>query len=54
MSWGVATTVGIDLSISSYVTFNKGGASADAENNLLQETGFNILQENGGLIILDQ
>lgn len=53
MSWGVALRNGVAIGIGSIVSLLSGYADATAQGNLLTENGNNLVQENGGLILLE-
>lgn len=53
MSWGVALRNGVAIGIGSIVSLLSGYADATVQGNLLCEDGNNLVQENGGLILLE-
>ena len=53
MGFGGALRNGISLGLGSIISFLSGYASATVQNNLLAENGDNLVQENGGLLLLE-
>jgi hypothetical protein len=53
MSFGVGTRAAIALGLGGLISFFSGYASDNSQNNLEQENGFNLLQENSSLILLE-
>ena len=52
MSWGVALRNGVAIGLGSVVSLLSGYADAVVQGNLLCENGDNLVQEDGGLILL--
>ena len=44
---------GVSIGLGSVISFLSGYADATAQNNLLTEIGNNLVQEDGGLILLE-
>jgi hypothetical protein len=53
MSFGVALRNSLALGLGGIATLFSGRASEQAQNNLLCENGDNLVQEDGGLILLE-
>ena len=53
MSFGVALRNSLALGLGGIVSLFSGRASEQAQSNLLCENGDNLVQEDGGLIILE-
>jgi enterochelin esterase-like enzyme len=53
MSWGVATRTAVGLSLGGIVSFVAGYASDIIFGNLETEAGQNLVQEDGGLLLLE-
>ena len=53
MSFGVALRNSLALGLGGSVSLFSGRASEQAQSNLLCENGDNLVQEDGGLIILE-
>lgn len=53
MGFAGALRNGIAIGLGSIVSFLSGYASAAVQNNLLTEIGNNLVQEDGGLILLE-
>ena len=53
MSFGVAFRNAVALGLGGIATLFSGRASEQAQNNLLTESGDNLVQEDGGLILLE-
>ena len=53
MSFGVALRNSLALGLGGIVTLFSGPASEQAQSNLLCENGDNLVQEDGGLILLE-
>lgn len=53
MSWGVALRNGVAIGLGSIVSLLSGYADATVQGNLLTEIGNNLVQEDGGLILLE-
>lgn len=53
MSWGVALRNGVAIGLGSVISFLSGDANAVVQSNLLTEDGDNLVQEDGGLILLE-
>lgn len=52
MSWGVGLRTGVAVGLGSIATFFSGYGRDQAENNLITEAGANLVQEDGGFIIV--
>ena len=52
MSFGVALRNDVAIGLGGIASFLSGYADAAVQNNLLAETGSNLVQEDGGLILL--
>jgi hypothetical protein len=52
MSWGVALRNGVAIGVGSIISLLSGYADAVVQGNLLCENGDNLVQEDGGLILL--
>ena len=52
MSFGVALRNAVAIGLGGIASFLSGYASEAVQNNLLAETGSNLVQEDGGLILL--
>ena len=52
MSFGVALRNAVAIGLGVIVSLLSGYASEAVQNNLLAETGSNLVQEDGGLILL--
>jgi len=48
-----ATRNGVSIGLGTIISFLSGYADATVQNNLLTEIGNNLVQENGGLILLE-
>ena len=53
MSFGIAVRNGIALGLGSVISFLSGYADATVQSNLLTEDSDNLVQEDGGLILLE-
>ena len=53
MSFGIAVRNGIAIGLGSVISFLSGYADATVQSNLLTEDSDNLVQENGGLILLE-
>jgi len=53
MSWGVALRNGVAIGLGSIVSLLSGYADATVQGNLLTESGENLVQEDGGLLLLE-
>lgn len=53
MGFGGALRNGIALGLGSIVSFLSGYADAVIQSNLLTEIGDNLVQEDGGLLLLE-
>lgn len=54
MSWGVALQNGIAIGLGAVVTLFSGTLDSGASvGNLLTETGDNLTQEDGGMLLLE-
>ena len=53
MSFGIGVRNSIAIGISGLVSLSGGRQSELAQNNLLTESSDNLVQEDGGLIILE-
>jgi hypothetical protein len=53
MSFGVALRNSLALGLGGIVSLFSGRASEQAQSNLLCENGDNLVQEDGGLILLE-
>lgn len=53
MSWGVALRNGVAIGLGSIVSLLSGYADATVQGDLLTEIGDNLVQEDGGLILLE-
>lgn len=53
MSFGVALRNALGLGLGGIVSLFSGRASEQAQSNLLCENGDNLVQEDGGLILLE-
>ena len=51
--FGMPIRNGVSIGLGSVISFLSGYADATAQNNLLTEIGNNLVQENGGLILLE-
>ena len=51
--FGMPIRNGVSIGLGSIISFLSGYADATAQNNLLTENGNNLVQENGGLILLE-
>ena len=51
--FGIPIRNGVSIGLGSVISFLSGYADATAQNNLLTEIGDNLVQENGGLILLE-
>ena len=51
--FGIAIRNGVAIGLGNIVSFLSGYADATVQNNLLTEIGDNIVQEDGGLILLE-
>lgn len=52
MSWGVGLRTGVAIGLGSIATFFSGYGRDQAENNLLTESGNNLIQEDGSFILV--
>jgi hypothetical protein len=52
MSWGVGLRTGVAVGLGSIATFFSGYGRDQAENNLITESGNNLIQENGSFILV--
>lgn len=52
MSWGIGDRVGIAIGIGSLATFFSGYGRDQEFGNLATEAGDNLVQEDGGFIIV--
>jgi hypothetical protein len=52
MSWGVGLRTGIAVGLGSIATFFSGYGRDQEFNNLITESGNNLVQEDGGFIIV--
>jgi len=50
--FGIPIRNGVSIGLGSIVSFLSGYADATVQNNLLTEISNNLVQENGGLILL--
>ena len=53
MSNTIATRNGVAVGLGSVISFLSGYADATVQNNLLTENSDNLVQEDGGLILLE-
>lgn len=53
MSFGIAVRNGIAIGLGSVISFLSGYADATVQSNLLTEDSNNLVQEDGGLILLE-
>lgn len=53
MGFGGALRNGIALGLGSVISFLSGYANATVQGNLLTELGDNLVQEDGGLLLLE-
>jgi len=53
MSFGVALRNSLAIGLGGIVSLFSGRASEQAQSNLLCENGDNLVQEDGGLILLE-
>ena len=53
MGFGGALRNGIALGLGSIISFISGYADATVQNNLLTQIGDNLVQEGGGLLLLE-
>ena len=53
MSWGVGVRTGIAVGVGSIISFVAGYARDVITGNLETEAGANLVQEDGGLILLE-
>jgi hypothetical protein len=53
MSFGVAFRNAVGLSLGGIISLFGGRGSEQAQSNLLTESGDNLVQEDGGLILLE-
>jgi hypothetical protein len=51
--FGIPIRNGVSIGLGSIISFLSGYADATVQNNLLTETGDNLVQEDGGLILLE-
>ena len=51
--FGIPIRNGVSIGLGSIISFLSGYASATVQGNLLTEIGDNLVQENGGLILLE-
>jgi len=52
MSFGVAIRNAVAIGLGGIASFLSGYASEAVQNNLLAENGSNLVQEDGGLLLL--
>ena len=50
--FGMPIRNGVSIGLGSIISFLSGYANATVQGNLLTETGNNLVQENGSLILL--
>jgi len=53
MSFGVAFRNAVGLGLGGIISLFGGRGSEQAQSNLLTESGDNLVQEDGGLIVLE-
>ena len=53
MSWGVALRNGVAIGLGSVISFVAGYARDVITGNLETESGANLVQDNGGFILLE-
>ena len=53
MSWGVGLRNAVGIGLGGIITFFSGYAADQAQGNLETENGDNLVQEDGGLILLE-
>jgi hypothetical protein len=53
MSFGVAFRNAVGISLGGIISLFSGRGSEQAQSNLLTESGDNLVQEDGGLILLE-
>ena len=53
MSFGIAVRNGIAIGLGSVISFLSGYADATVQSNLLTEDSDNLVQEDGGQILLE-
>ena len=53
MSFGIAVRNGIAIGLGRVISFLSGYADATVQSNLLTEDSDNLVQEDGGLILLE-
>jgi hypothetical protein len=51
--FGMPIRNGVAIGLGSVISFLSGDANAIAQSNLLTEIGDNLVQEDGGLILLE-
>ena len=51
--FGIPIRNGVSIGLGSIISFLSGYADATVQGNLLTEIGNNLVQENGGLILLE-
>ena len=51
--FGIPIRNGVAIGLGSIISLLSGYASATVQSNLLTETGNNLVQEDGGLILLE-
>ena len=51
--FGMPIRNGVSIGLGSVISFLSGYADATVQNNLLTEIGNNLVQEDGGLILLE-
>jgi hypothetical protein len=51
--FGIPIRNGVSIGLGSVISFLSGYADATVQNNLLTEIGDNLVQEDGGLILLE-
>lgn len=51
--FGMPIRNGVSIGLGSVISFLSGYADATVQNNLLTEIGDNLVQEDGGLILLE-
>lgn len=51
--FGIHVRNGVAVGLGSVISLLSGYASATIQSNLLTETGSNLVQEDGGLILLE-
>jgi hypothetical protein len=51
--FGIPIRNGVSIGLGSVISFLSGYADATVQNNLITEIGNNLVQEDGGLILLE-